>query len=51
MEALCRRLQVKDSTALTMCMEDHLPIVVFDLQDPDNFERIVRGEGVGTLID
>jgi uridylate kinase len=39
-----------DSTALSLCMDNRLPIVVFDLQNPENLERIVRGEEVGTLI-
>lgn len=50
MEAIEKRLQVMDSTALSLCMDNRLPIVVFDLQNPDNLERIVRGEEVGTLI-
>ncbi|MCC7103981.1 MAG: UMP kinase [Chloroflexi bacterium] len=50
MQALERRLQVMDSTALSLCMDNHLPIVVFDLQNPENLKKIVRGEAVGTLI-
>jgi uridylate kinase len=50
MEALERRLQIMDSTALSLCMDNRLPIVVFDLQNPDNLERLVRGDEVGTLI-
>ena len=50
MEAIEKRLQVMDSTALSLCMDNRLPIVVFDLQNPDNLERIVRGAEVGTLI-
>ncbi len=50
MEAIEKRLQVMDSTALSLCMDHRMPIVVFDLQDPDNLERIVRGKAVGTLI-
>jgi uridylate kinase len=51
MEALERGLKVMDSTALTLCMDNKLPIVVFDLMNRSNLERIVRGEGeVGTLI-
>ena len=50
MEAIERRLQVMDSTALSLCMDHRLPIVVFDLLNPENLERIVRGDEVGTLI-
>jgi uridylate kinase len=50
MQALEKRLEVMDSTALSLCMDNRLPIVVFDLQNPENLERIVRGQEVGTLI-
>ena len=50
MEALERRLRVMDLTALTLCMENHLPIYVFNMDDPSNIERIVSGERVGTLV-
>jgi uridylate kinase len=50
MQALEKRLEVMDSTALSLCMDNRLPIVVFDLQNPENLERIVGGEEVGTLI-
>jgi len=50
MEALERRLRVMDLTALTLCMENDLPIYVFNMDDPRNIERIVSGERVGTLV-
>jgi uridylate kinase len=50
MEALQRGLRVMDSTALTLCMENELPIHVFNLDDERNIERIVSGERVGTLV-
>jgi uridylate kinase len=49
-EAINRRLQVMDSTALSLCMEHDLPIVVFDLSAPDSIVRAVRGEKIGTLV-
>jgi uridylate kinase len=49
-EALERGLQVMDSTALALCMDNHLPIIVFDLRNPTNLSRIVCGAEVGTLI-
>ncbi|MEE8363968.1 MAG: UMP kinase [Dehalococcoidia bacterium] len=50
LEALQRRVGALDSTALSMCMDNRLPIIVFDLFGPDNLRRILRGERVGTLI-
>jgi uridylate kinase len=39
-----------DATAVSLCMENDLPIVVFDLNGPDNIARVVEGQLVGTLI-
>jgi uridylate kinase len=50
MEALQRGLRIMDSTALTLCMENQLPIHVFNMDDERNIERIVSGERVGTLV-
>ena len=50
-EVLNGRLQVLDATAVSLCMENDLPIVVFDLNKPDNIRRVALGEAVGTLID
>ncbi|HEY3189499.1 MAG TPA: UMP kinase [Solirubrobacteraceae bacterium] len=50
MEALERRLRVMDLTALTLCMENNLPIYVFNMDDEHNIQRIVSGERVGTLV-
>jgi uridylate kinase len=50
MEAVSRRLRVMDLTALTLCMENNLPIHVFNMDDDRNIDRIVCGERVGTLI-
>jgi uridylate kinase len=50
LEALNLQLQVMDSTAITLCMDNHVPIVVLDLWDADSLERVVRGESVGTLV-
>ncbi|MGC8873915.1 MAG: UMP kinase [Chloroflexia bacterium] len=51
LEAINRRLQVMDSTALSLCMDNHMPIVVFDVKAPRGIERIILGEQVGTRID
>jgi uridylate kinase len=50
MDALQRRLGVMDSTALTLCMENHLPLYVFNMDDERNIDRIVSGERVGTVV-
>jgi len=44
-------LNVMDMTAFTMCQENHLPIVVFDINEPTNLVRIAKGESIGTLVD
>ena len=49
-EALQRGLKVMDSTALSLCMDNHLPIYVFNMNDESNIDRIVSGEQVGTLV-
>ena len=50
MEAVSRRLRVMDLTALTLCMENNLPIHVFNMDDERNIDRIVCGERVGTVV-
>jgi uridylate kinase len=49
-DAISRRLEVMDSTALSLCMENSLPIVVFDLRAPSSIERAASGEKIGTLV-
>ena len=49
-EAIERRLSVMDSTALSLCMDNSLPIHVFNMDDERNIERIVSGERVGTVV-
>jgi uridylate kinase len=49
-EALSRGLKVMDSTALSLCMDNGLPIYVFNMNDAANIDRIVSGERVGTLV-
>ena len=50
LEAIQRRLQVMDSTALSLCMEHELPIVVFDVRAPDSIYRALHGERIGTIV-
>ena len=49
-EVLSRRLQVMDTTAISLCMENALPIIVFDLTRSGNIRRIVLGEPVGSIV-
>jgi uridylate kinase len=49
-EAIEQGLRVMDSTALSLCMDNDLPIYVFNMADPGNIDRIVSGERVGTLV-
>jgi uridylate kinase len=50
MEAIERGLKVMDTTALTLCMDNDLPILVFNMADERNVVRILSGERVGTVV-
>jgi uridylate kinase len=50
LEVLNLRLEVMDATALSLCLENRLPIIVFDLDAPQSLERAVAGEKIGTLV-
>ena len=49
-EVLNKQLKVMDATAISLCMDHHLPIIVFNLKDRGNIERVVLGEAVGTTV-
>ena len=49
-EALAKRLQVMDSTAFSLCMDNRMPIIVFDMNKADNVRLALMGEQVGTLV-
>ncbi len=49
-EAINRQLRVMDQTAFTMCRENNMPIIVFDINTPGNLLKVVRGQKVGTLV-
>jgi uridylate kinase len=49
-EVIERRLKVMDSTAFTMCRENNMPIIVFDMNKPGNLLKVVKGLEIGTLI-
>ncbi len=50
LEVIDRRLKVMDATAITLCMDNKLPIIVFNLQKPGNLRRVIMGEPVGTRV-
>ena len=50
LQVLQDRLQVMDATAISLCMDNKLPIVVFNLRTPGNVRRVVNGEPVGTTV-
>jgi uridylate kinase len=50
LDALNMQLKVMDSTAITLCMDNAVPIIVLNLWDPSSLERMIRGESIGTLI-
>jgi uridylate kinase len=50
MSVLERQLKVMDMTAISLAMDNHLPLVVFNLKEPDNIRKVICGERVGTLI-
>lgn len=49
-EVLSKNLRVMDQTAFSMCLENRIPIVVFDMNTPGNLKKVVMGEGIGTLV-
>ena len=50
LETLQRRLKVMDATAVSLCMDNQLPIVVFDINQPGNLRSIMQGKSIGTLV-
>ncbi|MDC0231018.1 UMP kinase [Aureispira] len=49
-EVISAKLNIMDMTAFTMCQENQMPIVVFDIGEPSNLSRIIQGETIGTLV-
>jgi uridylate kinase len=50
LQVLEKRLQVMDATAISLCMDNQLPILVFNLRTPGNLRRAVLGEPVGSVV-
>ncbi len=51
MDAISQKLGVMDATALTLCMENHIPIIVFGLNEKDSIKRAISGQKIGTIIE
>ncbi len=49
-EVLNKRLKVMDATAVTLCMDNHLPIIIFNMSRPGNIKRVILGQKIGTVI-
>ncbi|MEI8099888.1 MAG: UMP kinase, partial [Sediminibacterium sp.] len=49
-ECISKNLKVMDTTAFTLCMENKLPIIVFDMNQPGNLLKVVQGAAIGTLV-
>lgn len=50
MEVLSRKLKVMDATAISLCRENNMPVLVFDLTKPGNLLKVIQGEPIGTLV-
>jgi uridylate kinase len=50
LQVLQERLQVMDATAISLCMDNKLPILVFSLKTPGNIKRVVMGDAIGTMV-
>ena len=50
-DVISKNLNVMDMTAFTLCQENNVPIIVFDMNKPGNLQRVIKGERVGTLVE
>lgn len=50
-DVLSKGLKIMDSTATSLCMDNKIPILVFGIEDPNNIEKIIKGENIGTIIE
>ena len=51
LDALEKRLAVMDSTAFSLCMDNRIPIIVFNMNKPGNIERVIEGQKIGTIVE
>ena len=49
-DALQNRLNIMDSTAFSLCMDNQIPVLIFNMNDPDNIQRVISGEKIGTIV-
>jgi len=49
-EVLNKNLKVMDATAIAICRDNDIPLLVFALEDPENIVRVVKGENIGTIV-
>ena len=49
-EALTKQLKVMDATAFSLCLENSLPVIVFDMTQPGNIQRVLTGDPIGTMV-
>ena len=50
LDVLNKKLNVMDSTATSLCMDNNIPLLVFSLDDPDNIVKAITGENIGTVV-
>jgi uridylate kinase len=50
LEVLQKGLQVMDATATSLCMDNNLPMIIFDMTQRDNIKKVVLGENIGTIV-
>lgn len=51
MEVLNKKLNVMDTTATSLCMDNNIPIIVFDINEPGNLNKVVDGKKIGTIVE
>lgn len=51
MEVLNKKLNVMDTTATSLCMDNNIPIIVFDINEPGNLKKVVEGKKIGTIVE
>ncbi len=50
MDVISRDLKVMDATSITLCRDNHLPIIIFNITEPDNIKKVILGEKIGTIV-
>lgn len=50
LDVLNRKLNVMDTTATSLCMDNNIPIIVFNINEPGNLKKVITGETIGTIV-